>query len=262
MNLQAICVANFTGFILIAFLLISRAITKAKSQAQDHAFNLMMYLVIIACLIEPLTFYVDGKPGKLSYWINVLGGTYLYFANGLGSFLFCVYVDIKLYGYSSRIRRIYYKFGAVVACILLSLLINIWGGYYFYVDADNVYHRQPLIYIFYIYMIFCCVFSIFVTYGHRHRHGKTAFFPIFMYLVPIVSGSVIQMLWYGTSLAWLGTAIGIVALYMSFLNQKSYLDPLTGLYNRLFLEHAMYEEKRNSGTACYGIMFDMNFLKR
>ncbi|MBR1523324.1 MAG: hypothetical protein IJ641_02590, partial [Lachnospiraceae bacterium] len=86
---------------------------------------------------EPLTFYMDGKPGKLSYWINILGGTYLYFANGLGSFLFCVYVDIKLYGYSSRIRRIYYKFGAVVACILLSLLINIWGGYYFYVDADK-----------------------------------------------------------------------------------------------------------------------------
>lgn len=75
MNLQAIYVANFTGFILILFLFISRFITKTKSRAEDRIFDAMMYLAMAACLIEPLTFFVDGKAGVVNYWINLLGNT-------------------------------------------------------------------------------------------------------------------------------------------------------------------------------------------
>ena len=261
MNLQAIYVANFTGFILILFLFISRFITRAKAQAEDHIFHVMMLLAIVACLVEPLTFYVDGKAGAVNYWINVLGNTYLYAANGIGSFLWCVYVDSNLYHSKDRLRRIYNKFGAAVLLILLTLIFNIWGRYYFYVDAENVYHREPPINFFYVYLMFCCVFSIVTLYVHRRRYGKTAFFPIFMYLIPIVTGSVLQMLFYGVSLAWLGTAIGVVALYMSLLNQRSYIDSLTGLYNRMYLEHAIFIMRRRSGATYYGIMLDMNFFK-
>ena len=63
MNLQAIYVANITGFFLILSLLISQSITFKKSSVEDRIFSWMMYLVLLACLIEPLTFYIDGKPG-------------------------------------------------------------------------------------------------------------------------------------------------------------------------------------------------------
>lgn len=261
MNLQAIYIANFTGFILILFLFISRFITQSKSQAEDHIFNVMMILAIVSCLVEPLTFFVDGKPGMVCYWVNLLGNTYLYSSNGIGSFLWCVYVDRSLYHDPVRAKKIYNKFGAVVLVILCFLFGNIWGGYFFYVDDANVYHRQPLINGFYVYMMFCCVFSIVVYERYRRRHGRVAFFPIYMYLIPIVSGSVLQMLYFGVSLAWLGTAIGIVALYMSLLNQRSYMDQLTGLYNRLYMEHAIYGMQRGNASY-YGIMLDMNFFKK
>ncbi len=48
---------------------------------------------------------------------------------------------------------------------------------------------------------------------------------------------------------------------MSLLNQRSYIDPLTGLFNRLYLEHALYEMQR-SGATYYGIMVDMNYFKQ
>ncbi len=260
MNLQAICVANFTGFFLLVFLFISRVITKTKRQPEEYALNLLMYLATIACLVEPLTFYVNGKTGDVYKWVNILGNTYLYTANGLGSFLFCAYVDRKLYDSNERMVRIYRKFGAIVFIMLLTLYFNIWGGYYFYVDQNGFYNRHPLIYIFYIYIMFCCVFCIYISSVHKLKHGKTAFFPVFMYLIPIATGSIIQMIYYGTSLAWLGTAIGIVALHMSLLNQRSYLDILTGLYNRLYLERFIYEIKR-SPVLYYGLMLDMNYFK-
>ena len=153
MNLQAILVANITGFLLIFFLLISQYITLKRSRSEDRIFSWMMHIVIIACLVEALTFYVDGKPGFINHWINLLGNTYLYGANCVGSFLFCVYVDQNLYHSKERIKKIYYKLAVPVSVLVLSLLLNIPFGYYFSVDADNVYHRAGLVSIFYIYII-------------------------------------------------------------------------------------------------------------
>lgn len=260
MNLQAILVANLTGFILLVFLFISRLMTRTKRQAEDPTFEVMLFLAGIACLIEPLTFFVDGKPGEANHLINLLGNTYLYFANCLGSFFWCMYVDKCLYHSKERIRRIYYKFSSIVILVIISLIINIWKGFYFYVDSGNVYHRQPLSYAFFLYVFSCSIFSVAVTYVHRYRHGKTAFFPIFMFLIPIVAGSVVQMLCYGVSLAWLGASVGTVALYMSLLNRRSYIDMLTGLYNRQYLEHFIYEMQKSNGNY-YGVMIDMDFFK-
>lgn len=261
MNLQAIYIANITGFILILFLFISRLITQTRSQAEDHIFNVMMFLSLFACLVEPITFTVDGKPGVVAKWVNLLGNTYLYFANGIGSFFWCMYVDRKLYHDLDRVRRIYKKISVVVIIMMATLFVNIPFGYYFYVDEANVYHREPLIYVFYVYLMLCCAWSVISYYIYRHRHGKIAFFPIFMFLGPVVTGSVLQMIFFGISLAWLGVAVGIVALYMSLLNQRSYLDNLTGLYNRMYLEHMYYEIQKNPNTNYYGIMLDMNYFK-
>ena len=262
MNLQAIIVANLTGFFLIFFLFFSRFITKTKSDMEEHSFEVMMTLAMIACIVEPLTFAVDGIPGKLPYWINLLGNTYLYYANGLGSFLWLLYLDLKLYHDRSRMKKIYYKISVPIGILLLSLIGNIWRNYYFYVDEHNIYHRQPSIYIFYIYLMLCAVYSLVLYYHHHKTHGQIAFFPIYMYLTPIIVSSVLQMLFYGISLAWLGTALGIVALYISLQQQNTYLDTLTGVYNRLYLEHAMFKMKKDNSTTYYGAMIDMNDFKK
>ncbi|MCR5098122.1 MAG: GGDEF domain-containing protein [Lachnospiraceae bacterium] len=261
MNLQAIWLGNIVGFILIGFLFISRFITRTKAQAEEKIFNIMLWISMAACLVEPITFTIDGKPGVFMHWLNLFGNTYLYFANGFGSFLFCIYVDRALYQDESRIKKIYSWLFVFSGVLLTTLFLNIFFGYYFYVDADNVYHRQPLIYIFYIYLITCVFISIVIVSRYKFRYGEKAFFPIFMFLGPILVGSLLQMVFYGLSLAWVGTAIGAVALYMSLQNQKMYIDSLTGLFNRMYLEHYIYASIQSYNSSYYGIMIDMNYFK-
>ena len=260
MNLQAIWLANIVGFILIGFLFTSRFITRTEAQSEEKIFNTLMWLAMIACLVEPLTFTLDGKPGVLCHWINLLGATYLYFANGFGSYLFCLYVDEALYQDKERIRTHYTKLRVLLGTLLTSLFLNIFFGFYFYIDENNCYHRQPLIYVFYVYLVICVILSIYIVANYRFNYRKKAFFPIFMFLGPILVGSILQMAFYGLSLAWLGTAIGIVALYMSLQNQRTYVDLLTGLFNRMYLEHFMYSVENDNATY-YGIMLDMNYFK-
>ena len=260
MNLQAIIIANLVGFNLILFLLISRYISQTKADTEEKAFNVMMYLVMIACIVEPVTFFVDGKPGALSYWINVLGNTYLYYANATGTFLWFMFMDLSMFHDRSRIKRIYYKLAVPAGLLIASLIGNIWGKYYFYVDDQNAYHRLPAVYIFYLYLILCAIYTLWLYYSYKSRHGETAFFPVYMYLAPILITSILQMLFYGISLAWLGSALGIVAVSMSLQQQKAYIDELTGLYNRLFLNHILYKMMRNNADF-FGIMMDLNDFK-
>ena len=261
MNFQAICVANITGFLLIVSLLVSKYITYNSVRIEDRIFTLMMHLVMVGCLFEVITFYVDGRPGRINYWINLIGNSILYGINAYGSFLYCVYVDEHLYHSVERAKRIYNRFVCVVIILLAALVLNIRFGFFFYVDPDNVYHRQPLVALFYVFVLLCCIYSIIVLRNHRMKYGKIAFFPIYMYLIPIITGSVVQMCFYGVSLAWLGTAVGVMALYVSMLSQSSFLDPLTGLYNRLYFEHSMYRIRKRSSVSYYGIMIDMDQFK-
>ena len=260
MNLQAIIIANLVGFNLILFLRISRYISQTKADTEEKAFNVMMYLVMIACIVEPVTFFVDGKPGALSYWINVLGNTYLYYANTTGTFLWFMFMDLSMFHDRSRMKKIYYKLAVPAGLLIASLIGNIWGKYYFYVDDQNAYHRLPAVYIFYFYLILCAFYTLWLYYSYKSRHGETAFFPVYMYLAPILVTSILQMLIYGISLAWLGSALGIVAVSMTLQQQKAYIDELTGLYNRLFLNHILYKMMRNNADF-FGIMMDLNDFK-
>lgn len=262
MNFQAILVANLTGFVLILFLAVSRRISRRKKDTEESAFVWMTRLVLIACLVEPLTFAVDGIHSPVAYWINMLGNTYLYYANGIGAFLWIMYIDLKMFHDRSRLKRIYYKLSVPVSLMLLALLFNLRFHYFFYVDADYVYHRQPAINAFYIYLVLCAIYSIGLYVYHKRVHGATAFFPIFMYLVPIVSCSLLQMIFYGISLAWLGTAVGLIALAMSVQQQEIFLDQMTGLYNRMYLEHALYKISCAGKDNHYGLMLDMNYFKQ
>lgn len=261
MNLQAIIIANMTGFLLIFFLLFSRVITKTKSTTEEHAFQGMMILTMIACVVETVTYAMDGQGGRFVYWADMIGTTYLYYANVVGAFLWCMFVDLSLFHDYDRIKRIYYPLRVPVAMLLVSLLGNLKGHYYFYLDEQNVYHRQPWIYVFFIYVILCALYSILLYCYHKHKVGRAAFFPMYMYLLPVVVSSALQMWNYGVSLAWLGASIGIVALYMSMQNQRAYLDGLTGLYNRLYLDHTLYIMSRDTTGGYYGIMLDLNFFK-
>ena len=82
------------------------------------------------------------------------------------------------------------------------------------------------------------------------------FFPIWIFLTPVLIGIVFQSMFYGLSLAWCCTSIGLGALYMSTQTELAYRDPLTGLYNRHFLDRVL-----STWTGRSGIMMDMDYFK-
>ena len=79
---------------------------------------------------------------------------------------------------------------------------------------------------------------------------------------PVIAGCLIQLVFYGISLIWVSLAVGLTAIYMSLQNEFSYLDTLTGLYNRAFLDYILEQYSRDVGSRMGGIMIDVDRFKK
>lgn len=88
--------------------------------------------------------------------------------------------------------------------------------------------------------------------------------PVLAFLGPIYVGSLIQLLCYGISLIWVSVALSLTFLYMNLQNEETFLDPLTGLYNRNYLlRHIEYMTQQvKKGHRITGILLDIDSFKQ
>lgn len=260
MNLQSIIITNCIGAAMLIVLLLSSYLVRQRRQLSDKLFTHMIIMTGASCIIEMLTFVIDGKRFTGDRLLAWLGNSWLYFANAVVSFIWCIYVDLRFYGEKERIKK-YYPFLALpVALAAAALLLNVHSGFLFVIDDENYYIREPAGYLFYLITLFYMVYSLILKIRYRIKYGKIRFFPIWMFLAPIACGATAQMLVYGISLAWTSVALGLVGIHMSMQNELSYIDPLTKLYNRNYLDHFLRDVSRKASPAG-GLMIDLDFFK-
>ena len=261
MNIQAILVADLFGSVLLLILGISRHLTKRHRRVDDHFFSAMIVLAFFGGIIEARSFMIDGRPGTLNHIGNVLENTYLYAATLAIATLWVLYVDMRLYRSVERLLAKYKLLFAASAVMAVLLVVNIFTGFFFVVDEENIYQRMSMSYIFYIYLFIALCVSVRTLYQYSAEYGKVQFFPIWMFLIPVVTSCVLQVLFYGIALIWTGIALGITGIYINIQNQQAFVDTLTGLYNRQFIEHTMLVMKNNPRSTYYGIMLDIDYFK-
>lgn len=261
MFIEEIIVADVTSVVLLVILLISRYMTRRYRRKEDVLFSSLIYIGIAAASLELISFLIDGKGGQPLRIVNILANTFLYSCTATISVLWVWYTDMTLNRNSKRIRTIFLPMVVVWGCLILSLIPNAFLGYLFSVDADNVYARQPGSYAFYAFLAISLLISIVLYIVHRVKHGRAQFFPIWMFLTPIVVCVVIQAVWYGISLSWLGCALGLTGIYINIQSKFSLVDGLTGLYNRAYIEHKLLSARQSQRYQYSGIMLDVDYFK-
>ena len=122
MNLLAIAVADYVGLVLIIAMLVSSRIRRSAPRDEFKIFSIIAILSAVACVVDFLVFYSDGKAGFLMRLINHAGNTYCFIANPVFAVAWCIYTDLKLYSSRARIKRIY-KYAAIPGAILVVITV-------------------------------------------------------------------------------------------------------------------------------------------
>lgn len=239
MDLQSIYVSNGTGVFILVILLYTSRTKFQRHRTEDLLYTLMVFGVMLGCCMEALSYTIDGQVFAGSRIINYLANTYLFTANMLMALFLLLYVDLGLYGDKNRIWG-KYKAHIVIAAIMIALnVVNFFVPIVYWISDQNVYERRPLSYAYLVVILAYFASAYVVSRSFERKYGAKTFFRIELFLAPVLLGTVLQFMFYGLSLAWMASAVGLVGLYMMQQNEMAYIDSLTDVYNRRYLNDIM-----------------------
>ncbi|MBQ3921576.1 MAG: GGDEF domain-containing protein [Firmicutes bacterium] len=261
MELRSVLIANGTGlFLMIMLLIVSRAKIQRRG-LEDRVFMIMVIGVMIACFMEAFSYCIDGRLFAGARAINLAANTYLFAVNSLLSFSILIYFDLSLYGDPARIKKVYKTQIIVATVMFLITILNIFVPIVFRISEANRYSRLPFSYAYLLVIAYFTYCSWRTTNRYEKENGVKAFLKVEMFLIPVIIGAAVQFSFYGLSLGWLASAVGLVCLYMMQQNETAYIDPVTDIYNRQYMSYLISSWVRTNCSIA-GMMIDIDDFKK
>lgn len=254
--------ANGLTVLMMWFLLLCRRKNRESIHVSDKIYDGMAIVNLLGALSETIAFLVDGKQFIGSRQINYISNSICFIGTVSMGLLWCLYVELYIY---RNYKRIFKKVRLVMlpwAVEVIMVLCNLPGtGIMFKISEENIYQRAAGALVGYISLIIYFAYSIYLVYQSRKQGINLNFFPVLYFVGPCLAGVLIQFLFYGITSSWVLVAVALLFVQMQSYAESLYMDELSGLYNRRYLNAILTEKKITSGKSLYGIMMDVNGFK-
>ena len=261
-NIPEILVANGTGAILVLFLLLYRIRIAQTNQFDEKAYNFLLIVTFIATINETLSFIIDARPGFIFYILQYISNTICTDASVIVGYCWCLFVEYHIYRNTNRIKKKSRILAIPLIITTILLIINLFGnGIIFSISEKNKYMRGLFSYVIYVAVFFYYIESIWTVKSAKNESILVEFFPIYNFVVPCMIGTIIQGLFFGIAVGWLCVAIAFILIYIEFQISNSFIDDLSGLYNRKYMNHYLNKLQNNKTKHVYGFLLDVNDFK-
>lgn len=261
-NIPEILVANGTGVILVLFLLLYRIRIAQTNQFDEKAYNFLLIVTFVATINETLSFIIDARPGFIFYILQYISNTICTDASVIVGYCWCLFVEYHIYRNTNRIKKKSRILAIPLIITTILLIINLFGnGIIFSISEKNKYMRGLFSYAVYVAVFFYYIESIWTVKTTKNDSILVEFFPIYYFVVPCMIGTIIQGLFFGIAVGWLCVAIAFILIYIEFQISNSFIDDLSGLYNRKYMNHYLNKLQNAKNKHVYGFLLDVNDFK-
>lgn len=263
MNIPEILVADVTGIMLVVFLFLLRVRNSETKQVGAFLYDGMLAVTLAALIVEIISFVLDGRQFRGCHALVVLTNTFCVGTTVLVGFLWCLFVDFRLYRSTRRLRQKALMLGIPCLFIQLLMLLNLFGnGLIFRVSEQNIYSRGPLSPLIYATLFLYFAESIHLVTQSKQIGVSITFFPVFYFVVPCIIGTIIQGMFYGLSVGWMSVAVALVFIHIQLQNFNTFVDETSGLFNRKYMNFYLKKVHKAGAETLYGIMMDVNDFKK
>ncbi len=245
------------GIFLILGAIFSGAWKLQKKNNEDKVLLGIIILVIIACIADAITFSVDGHTGPAVKALAYVSNNILFLSNMAIGPLWVMLISLHINGVVSKFQRLFMFI--VCGMITVLMIVNFFDPIVFDINERNVYIRGPLFMLKNLLEVILMADGVIIYLISRYRSGGVKFFPVLQFVCPIFICVCLQMFYYGISTIWVGIAVGYTSLMLALQNENIFIDKLTGLYNRYYLDKISGELKRKRKITM--MMLDMNDFK-
>lgn len=261
-NIPEILVANGTGAFLVLFLLLCRIRIAQTNQFDEKAYNFMLIVTFIATINETLSFIIDARPGFIFHILQYISNTISSASSGIIGYCWCLFVEYHIHRNFERIKKKSRILAIPLIIATILIIINLLGtGIIFDISKENVYTRGPMNFILYIFVFIYYIESIYTVHKAKYDSILVEFFPIYYFIIPCMIGTMIQGFFFGVSTIWLCVAIAFIIVYIEIQISISFIDDLSGLYNRKYMNHYLNKLQNDKPKHVYGFLMDINDSK-
>lgn len=261
-NIPEILVANGTGAFLVLFLLLYRIRIAQTNQFDEKAYNFMLIVTFIATINETLSFIIDARPGFIFHILQYISNTISSASSGIIGYCWCLFVEYHIHRNFERIKKKSRILAIPLIIATILIIINLLGtGIIFDISKENVYTRGPMNFILYIFVFVYYIESIYTVHKAKYDSILVEFFPIYYFIIPCMIGTMIQGFFFGVSTIWLCVAIAFIIVYIEIQISISFIDNLSGLYNRKYMNHYLNKLQNDKPKHVYGFLMDINDFK-
>ena len=261
-NIPEILVANGTGAFLVLFLLLYRIRISQTNQFDEKAYNFMLIVAFIATINETLSFIIDARPGFIFHILQYISNTISSASSGIIGYCWCLFVEYHIHRNFKRIKKKSRILAVPLIIATILIFINLLGtGIIFDISKENVYTRGPMNFILYIFVFVYYIESIYTVQKAKNDSILVEFFPIYFFIIPCMIGTMIQGFFFGISTIWLCVAIAFIIVYIEIQISISFIDDLSGLYNRKYMNHYLDKLQNDKSKHVYGFFMDINDFK-
>lgn len=252
---------NLVAIAFLLVLLFGRRRVFGDHPIANNLFTLLICLAIMCAGCEALSYMLSGREGQLIHVIYVAVDYFLFLSNLVFCYVWGMFVVFKMFGNLDRIKKniILYSLPALVLTLLLT--VNIFVPFIYSIDANNIYSRLPFGFIPYIIDYGYMIYSIVIYIKFRNTVKRYFFFPMEAFMLPAFIGSLIQGLFFGISVTWIANTVALNALYLNLLSERTFIDVLTGVYNRGYFNRCLKRLGTGADDFASGMMIDLNDFK-
>lgn len=250
---------NFIALLLSLTMAIDGVWKKRRGDMEQGLLNRLFFLSSATCVLDPVTWIVNGRQGSLFHVLNLLSNSILFLTGVAGIWSWTLLMQSRLFG---KIDRRFALIARVLFVICAGMIVlNLFYPAVFFIDGKNFYHRRWGLFFIAGIEILYFFYSI-VRYVIAKRHGGLLkFFPVVNFMIPVFAGIILQFSFYGTSLIPACCVIATVSVAISRQNEAIYRDKLTGLYNRAYLDYITDRLTKEGAAPVTGVMLDVNGFK-
>ena len=259
MNLSfSVLTANIISILLIGTLYLANR-QKAEYDRDMRLLQQMMVTIGIASISDCCVYYLAGSSNIVIKVLVFLSGSGLFLGNVMIGYLWAKFIMVHMNIPFSDIRRNIYRTIGLISIVLL--VINIFYPLVFSV-SDGRYQREFAYIIFLIFAAFYILDSLYLYVKRVKKISSLKLFPVHIFLIPVILGVVIQAFFVEIAITWTSIAISVAGIMTALKNEIIFIDCLTGLYNREYLEFLHKRACNKKDCWVSGIMIDLNGFKQ
>ena len=225
-----------TTAILILVMLLYNLRGSGHRMPDEKLFRCLLWATIAVLLCDMVGWTVNGQTFPAARSLNAAANTFYFFLTGLIAFLWLLYADYKLHEDRSRLRRICTRLSLPFLLLAAASLTTPLTGWLFTIDGSGYYQRgsgywfQTLVAWFYL--VCPTVSALRRLHRGMDRASRQNCVAIVTFAVIPFICSIIQTLFYGIPLVWIGITLALLLTFINIQNRQISLDGLTGINNR------------------------------